>query len=90
MGCKPLRRETGVALTTNRVGGMFGIFFTDQTGRNVCSGHGLRHRAVQPFLPRHAQRGVYLAPSAFEAGFLSSAHSDDVIGETLSRRAHRN
>jgi glutamate-1-semialdehyde 2,1-aminomutase len=82
-GLQAVASETGVALTTNRVCGMFGIFFTDQTVETFAQATACDTALFNRFFHGMLQRGVYLAPSAFEAGFLSSAHNDDVIGETL-------
>ena len=76
--------EAGVALTENHLGGMFGLFFTDQekvtdfAGSTACDQE--RFRA---FFHAMLERGVYLAPSAFEAGFVSAAHSEADIAATL-------
>jgi glutamate-1-semialdehyde 2,1-aminomutase len=78
----------GVSLTANRVGGMFGIFFTDQgpvtdyAGATACDQ--ARFRA---FFHGMLGRGVYLAPSAFEAGFVSAAHAPSDIAATLEAAA---
>ncbi len=51
-------RDAGIALATNHVCGMFGFFFTaERRGRPLQQGHGLRRRAFQALLPRHAGRG---------------------------------
>ncbi|MBU0501342.1 MAG: glutamate-1-semialdehyde 2,1-aminomutase [Gammaproteobacteria bacterium] len=77
-------RSAGVALAENHVGGMFGLFFTetgkvsDFAGATACDQ--ARFRA---FFHAMLRRGVYLAPSAFEAGFVSAAHSDQDIQDTL-------
>ena len=77
--------KAGVALTENHLGGMFGLFFTDQpkvsdfAGSTVC-----RQEQFRAFFHAMLERGVYFAPSAFEAGFVSAAHSDDDIAATLS------
>ena len=76
--------KAGIALTENHLGGMFGLFFTDQdqvtdfAGSMACDQE--RFRA---FFHGMLERGVYLAPSAFEAGFVSAAHSDNDIAATL-------
>ena len=78
-------RSANVALTENHLGGMFGLFFTAQervtdfAGAMACDQE--RFRA---FFHAMLDRGVYLAPSAFEAGFISAAHSDADIAATLS------
>ena len=77
--------QAGVALTENHLGGMFGLFFTEQdkvtdfAGATACDQQRFRR-----FFHAMLEHGVYLAPSAFEAGFISSAHSDEDIAATLS------
>ena len=85
-GLADIAREQGVALTTQQVGGMFGIYFTDQTMitrfEQVMACDQARFKR---FFHGMLDRGVYLAPSAFEAGFVSSAHSDEDIDFTLEQ-----
>ncbi len=77
--------QAGVLLTENHLGGMFGLFFTEQdkvtdfAGATACDQQRFRR-----FFHAMLEHGVYLAPSAFEAGFISSAHSDEDIAATLS------
>jgi glutamate-1-semialdehyde 2,1-aminomutase len=77
-------REAGIPMTENHLGGMFGLFFSDQpkvtdfAGTTACDQE--RFRKVFHGMLEH---GVYLAPSAFEAGFISAAHSDDDIAATI-------
>jgi glutamate-1-semialdehyde 2,1-aminomutase len=76
--------EAGIALTSNHAGAMFGLFFSDAD--NITSYQQVMACDVERFRKFfHAMlaAGVYLAPSAFEAGFMSSAHSDSDIDETL-------
>lgn len=82
-GLSAMALECGVPMTTNRVCGMFGLFFTDQTVETFAQATACDTALFNRFFHGMLHRGVYLAPSAFEAGFLSSAHNDDVIGETL-------
>jgi glutamate-1-semialdehyde 2,1-aminomutase len=66
-----------------RVGTMWGVFFTD---RPVTSWDDARTADTDAFARFHAallERGVYLAPSQFEAGFVSTAHGDDEIDATV-------
>jgi glutamate-1-semialdehyde 2,1-aminomutase len=76
--------SAGVAVATNRVGGMFGLFFTDETPvsryRQVMASNVER---FQRFFHAMLERGVYLAPSAYEAGFVSAAHGDADIDTTI-------
>jgi len=82
----------GIPFTTTRVGGMFGLFFS-QVDRIV---NFEQSGAVDVGMFRHffhamLDRGVYLAPSAYEAGFISSAHSEEHISATIdaAREAFR-
>jgi glutamate-1-semialdehyde 2,1-aminomutase len=83
-GLRQQAGESGIAFTTNQVGGMFGYFFSpeDRIDRydQVLAGD---MDAFRKFYHGMLQNGVYLAPSAFEAGFVSSTHTDDVIDATL-------
>src|SRR5687768_11973580 len=82
-GLEAAAREAGVPLTTNRVGGMFGLFFTDRTVETFADAVACDTAAFNRFFHGLLRRGVYFAPSAFEAGFLSSAHGDAEIAHTL-------
>jgi len=88
-GMREAAREAGVPLAENHIGGMFGLFFTEQdrvsdfAGATACNVE--RFRA---FFHAMLDHGVYLAPSAFEAGFVSAAHSDDDIEATLEAARH--
>ena len=74
----------GVPFSTNRVGAMFGLFFTSEKNvENYAQATACDTGAFNRFFHAMLERGVFLAPSAFEAGFLSSAHDEDVIGATL-------
>ena len=77
--------KAGVALTENHLGGMFGLFFTDQPKvTDFARSTACRQEQFRAFFHAMLERGVYFAPSAFEAGFVSAAHSDDDIAATLS------
>ncbi|NOZ09974.1 MAG: glutamate-1-semialdehyde 2,1-aminomutase [Gammaproteobacteria bacterium] len=83
-GLSQRAQAANIPLYTQRVGGMFGVFFTD-TGpvsrfSQVMSCDVDRFKA---FFHGMLKAGVYLAPSAFEAGFMSAAHSDADIQATL-------
>jgi glutamate-1-semialdehyde 2,1-aminomutase len=75
----------GITLTTNEVGGMFGYFFTEEEKvTNFAQVSACDIDRFKKFYHGMLQEGIYLAPSAFEAGFVSSAHSDDDIADTLA------
>jgi glutamate-1-semialdehyde 2,1-aminomutase len=77
-------KKAGVPFSVNRVGAMFGLFFTDETVESYTQATTADVAAFNRFFHGMLERGVYLAPSAFEAGFVSSAHDDAVIAETIA------
>jgi glutamate-1-semialdehyde 2,1-aminomutase len=78
----------GVALSTNQVGGMFGLFFTD-AGKvtNFAQAMACDQERFKTFYHTLLEQGVYLAPSAFEAGFVSAAHTGEDIEATVQAAA---
>ncbi len=81
--------KAGIPLTYNQIGGMFGIFFTDAPAvENFAQATACDQEAFKQFFHGMLDRGVYMAPSSYEAGFLSSAHSDDDIAATLDAAEH--
>lgn len=76
-------REAGVPFSANRAGGMFGIFFSAEKIETFTQAMACNREAFNGFFHAMLERGVYFAPSAFEAGFMSMAHGDEVIAETL-------
>lgn len=84
VGLQQAAQAAGIPLVINHVGGMFGIFFTDaQTVTNYQQVMACDTERFKRFFHLMLQGGVYLAPSAFEAGFMSLAHSDEDISHTL-------
>jgi len=80
--------QAGVAFNTNQVGGMFGLFFSDEQSISRFSQvMQCNQERFKRFFHGMLEQGVYLAPSAFEAGFVSSAHSDDDIQATIAAAA---
>ncbi|HVT32556.1 MAG TPA: glutamate-1-semialdehyde 2,1-aminomutase [Rhodanobacteraceae bacterium] len=73
----------GVALTANRVCGMFGLFFTSEKVETCAQATRCDVAMFNRFFHAMLKRGVYLAPSAFEAGFVSIAHTEEIIAATL-------
>jgi len=74
----------GIALSANEVGGMFGLFFTTENRvRSFRQVMACDQAQFKRFFHRMLDEGVYLAPSAFEAGFVSSAHGDAEIEATI-------
>ncbi|HZW52305.1 MAG TPA: glutamate-1-semialdehyde 2,1-aminomutase [Rudaea sp.] len=82
-GLRAVAIEAGVPFSTNRVGAMFGLFFTDAKVETYTQATACDVAAFNRFFHAMLDRGVYLAPSAFEAGFLSATHSEQDIADTL-------
>ncbi|WP_110643195.1 glutamate-1-semialdehyde 2,1-aminomutase [Salinicola sp. CPA57] len=83
-GLEARAHEAGIDLITQRAGGMFGLFFTaQQRVDNFAQTMACDAQAFRDFFAHMLESGVYLAPSAFEAGFMSSAHTHDDIQTTL-------
>jgi glutamate-1-semialdehyde 2,1-aminomutase len=80
--------SAGIPFTTNQAGGMFGCFFSEAAPVSLFEqvAHCDMDR-FRRFFHGMLDAGVYLAPSAYEAGFVSSAHSDTVIDATLEHAA---
>ncbi len=87
-GIRSAANAEGVALTTNHVGGMFGIFFSE-TEPITCFAEVTACNVEQfnRFFHAVLDEGIYLAPSAFEAGFVSAAHTTAEIGQTIDAAA---
>ncbi|TAK37586.1 MAG: glutamate-1-semialdehyde-2,1-aminomutase [Lysobacteraceae bacterium] len=83
-GLEAAAREAGVPFATNRVGGMFGLFFSAVPVDTYAGAVACDTAMFNRFFHAMLERGVYLAPSAFEAGFLSSAHGDAEIAATIA------
>ena len=77
-------RATGVPLTTNSVGGMFGLFFSAEPVTTYAQATACDVERFKAFFHGMLAEGIYLAPSAFEAGFLSAAHSTADIEATIA------
>ncbi|HET7663732.1 MAG TPA: aminotransferase class III-fold pyridoxal phosphate-dependent enzyme, partial [Rhodanobacteraceae bacterium] len=82
-GLQAIADEAGVPFSTNRVGGMFGLFFNADTVRTYVQATACNGDMFKRFFHGMLERGVFLAPSAFEAGFMSAAHEDSHIDATL-------
>ena len=82
-GLQSVADDEGIAFSTNRVGGMFGLFFSRNTVTSFAQATAADIEQFKRFFHGMLERGVYLAPSAFEAGFMSTAHNDEDIALTL-------
>ncbi|WP_159821584.1 glutamate-1-semialdehyde 2,1-aminomutase [Colwellia sp. 20A7] len=89
MGLKAAADRNGIDLNINYVGAMFGFFFTSDEAPITSFEQVMAcdKDKFNRFFHLMLEHGVYLAPSAFEAGFLSMAHTDDIIEKTLEAAA---
>ena len=88
LGIRDAARQAGVPFATNHVCGMFGLFFTGAEHVNSYAGAtACDVERFKRFFHGMIAEGVYLAPSAFEAGFVSAAHTDADIDATVAAAA---
>ncbi len=84
-GLQTAADKHGIALTTAHAGGMFGLFFTDEkTVSHFDQVMACNTEQFNAFFHAMLEAGIYLAPSSFEAGFISAAHSDEDIAATVA------
>ena len=88
-GLSGLAREAGVPFTASSLGGVFGFFFHPGPVRSYADAQKSDTAAFRGFFHSMLEQGIYLAPSPFEAGFLTCAHGDSELDQTLeaARRA---
>jgi glutamate-1-semialdehyde 2,1-aminomutase len=76
--------EVGISMTTNTVGGMFGLFFSDEPKiSSFAQVMKCDQARFKTFFHGMLAEGIYLAPSAFETGFMSAAHTQEDLEQTL-------
>ena len=84
-GLRERAAAAGIAMTSNHVGTMFGVFFTEETTiTNYKQVMACDIERFNRFFHGMLREGVYLAPASYEAGFLSSAHTETDINDTLA------
>ena len=83
-GLTDAAREAGVALQVSSVGSMLTPFFADARPTDYDSAMKADRAKYAAFFRAMLERGVYLAPSQFEAGFVSTAHTDAEIDRTIA------
>jgi len=76
--------DAGIAFSGQAVGGMFGLYFRAAPPTSFREVMECDQDAFNRFFHAMLEQGVYLAPSAFEAGFVSAAHGDDEIDRTIT------
>jgi glutamate-1-semialdehyde 2,1-aminomutase len=90
-GLEGLAREAGVPFSASALGGLFGFFFHPGPVANYADAQKADAARFRVFFHAMLDQGIYLAPSPFEAGFVTTAHGDPEIDQTLeaARRAFR-
>ncbi len=76
-------KAAGVAFSADSVGGMFGLYFRDTVPASMAEASNSDMERFKAFFHAMLEKGIYFAPSAFEAGFVSATHDDQVIQATL-------
>ena len=84
-GLEAAANRAGVSFRAQSVGGMFGLYFAERVPETYDAVMACDKARFNRFFHALLDAGVYLAPSAFEAGFVSAAHSAEDIAETVSR-----
>jgi len=82
-GLQAAADAAGVAFSCNAVCGMFGLFFSDEPVHSYAAAMRSDGARFNRFFHGMLERGIYFAPSAYEAGFISAAHSDALIDTTI-------
>ena len=82
-GLAAAARKHGILFCAQAVGGMFGLYFRESLPTSYAEVMGCDKEDFNRFFHAMLQEGIYFAPSAFEAGFVSTAHGDVEINKTL-------
>jgi len=84
LGLRSVAQNADIPLATQGVGGMFGFYFTEaERVESFADSMACDTERFNRFFHGMLDKGVYLAPSSFEAGFVSSTHSENDIADTL-------
>ena len=82
-GLEAVAEKHGLPFYAHSLGGMFGFFFSDKRAKNLADVSSGNHDRFNAFFHAMLDQGVYLAPSAYEAGFISASHTEEHIEQTL-------
>jgi glutamate-1-semialdehyde 2,1-aminomutase len=82
-GLAAAAKDAGVSFCADAVGGMFGVYFAERVPTSYAEIMACNKDKFNTFFHAMLDLGVYLAPSAFEAGFVSAAHDDGIIDATI-------
>ena len=80
---KALFLENNIDLSTNQIGGMFGFFFSKTLPNNLNDVINTNDKQFIKFINECIKNGIYFAPSKFEAGFISTKHTNAEINNTI-------
>jgi hypothetical protein len=83
VGLLEAAQGAGVSMTADCEGGMFGFFFAEELPQNYTEVMATDRERFNRFFHAMLDRGVYLAPALYEAGFVSAAHSHDDVAATV-------
>ncbi|HET9787757.1 MAG TPA: hypothetical protein VFP47_11510, partial [Pyrinomonadaceae bacterium] len=83
-GLSSVAENAGVKTVTNRVGSMWTTFFNPEPVSDWKTANKSNRELFGKFFHAMLDEGVYLAPSQFEAGFVSIAHTDEIIDKTIA------
>lgn len=84
-GLRETAKRANIPLATNHIGGMFGFFFTTETQvDSYAKVMACDTECYRTFFHGMLSRGIYFAPSAYEAGFMSAAHTESDLDKTLN------
>lgn len=83
LGIESAAKKTGVAVTQTRVGTMRATFFSESKPKDWNTVKAADKVKFGKFFQKMLENGVYLAPSQFEAGFISTLHTDEIIDKTI-------
>src|SRR5207237_9374237 len=86
-GMKEAARAAGIPAQFNRIGSMFCGYFTEKPVHNLADAMTSDRARFAEFFHGMLEEGIYLAPSQFEAGFISTAHSSDDVERTIKAAA---
>jgi glutamate-1-semialdehyde 2,1-aminomutase len=81
---KAAARTAGIAVQFNRIGSMFCAYFADAPVSNLADAMKSDRARFAKYFHGMLERGIYLAPSQFEAGFISTAHTMEDIEKTVA------
>ncbi|MCP3673371.1 MAG: aminotransferase class III-fold pyridoxal phosphate-dependent enzyme, partial [Gammaproteobacteria bacterium] len=87
-GLKQAAEKANVAMSFSQIGGMFGFFFTEEeTVSSFDQVTACNMERFKKFYHGMLREGIYLAPSAYETGFMSMAHTEEYLDQTISAAA---